>query len=48
MGKVVGYKANVVDTFVGYRFWKNKFGNDYKSNAGSIENQVYVGAAVHF
>ena len=47
-GKVVGYQANKIDTFVGYRHWFNKFGNDHKLTAGSVENQIYVGTAVHF
>ena len=47
-GKLVGLKANTVDTFVGYRHWNNKFGNDSKLVTGSIENQIYVGTAVHF
>ncbi len=48
-GKVVGYQANKIDTFVGYRYWLNKFGNDGKapSAGGAIENQIYVGAAYH-
>ncbi|MEN9709595.1 MAG: putative signal peptide protein [Pseudomonadota bacterium] len=48
-GKVVGYQANKIDTFVGYRYWLNKFGNDSKaaSAGGAIENQVYVGLAYH-
>ncbi len=46
-GKLAGLKANTVDTFVGYRFWKNKFGNNYKNLPGAIENQIYVGAAFH-
>jgi hypothetical protein len=48
LGKVVGYKANMVDAFVGYRHWNNKFGNDSKIVKGSIENQIYLGTAVHF
>lgn len=47
-GKVIGYQANKIDTFVGYRHWLNKFGNNHSSLAGSVENQIYVGTAVHF
>jgi nucleoside-specific outer membrane channel protein Tsx len=48
-GKIVGYQANKVDTFVGYRYWLNKFGNDSQraSAGGAIENQIYVGLAYH-
>ncbi len=48
-GKVVGYQANKVDTFVGYRYWMNKFGNPSKNTngGGTIENQIYVGLAYH-
>ena len=46
-GKLVGYQANKIDTFVGFRHWRNKFGNNSKTTAGSIENQIYVGVAYH-
>ncbi len=49
-GKVVGYQANKIDTFVGHRYWLNKFGNDAKVRTGAggaIENQIYVGVAYH-
>jgi len=50
-GKVVGYQPNKIDTFVGYRYWLNKFGNDSKiktyATGGMIENQIYVGLAYH-
>ncbi len=49
VGKLAGYKANTIDTFVGYRYWLNKFGNASKDvkSGGTIENMVYVGAAFH-
>jgi hypothetical protein len=51
VGKIAFNKANTIDTFVGYRYWLNKFGNPSKNVAGgsggAIENQVYVGAAFH-
>jgi hypothetical protein len=40
-GKVAFGKAKTIDTFVGYRYWLNKFGSM------AIENQIYVGAAFH-
>lgn len=48
-GKVAFNKAKTVDTFVGYRYWQNKFGNPSKGGqtGGTIENQVYLGLAVH-
>jgi len=48
-GKVAFGKAKTIDTFVGYRYWLNKFGNDHKlpASGGAIENQIYVGAAFH-
>lgn len=47
VGKLANGKANVVDVFLGYRYWKNKFGSNYKITPGSIEQQLYVGLAVH-
>ena len=48
-GKVAFNKPKTIDTFVGYRYWLNKFGNDHKLPfaGGAIENQIYVGAAFH-
>jgi hypothetical protein len=48
-GKIAFNKANTIDTFIGYRYWLNKFGNPSKSgtNGGTIENQIYLGAAFH-
>ena len=48
-GKVAFNKAKTIDTFVGYRYWLNKFGSDHTlpGAGGAIENQVYVGAAFH-
>lgn len=49
VGKLAWGKANSVDAFVGYRYWLNKFGNASKggNTGGTIENQIYVGAAFH-
>ncbi len=48
-GKVAFGKAKTIDTFVGYRYWLNKFGNPSHggNTGGTIENQIYVGAAFH-
>jgi hypothetical protein len=50
VGKIAFNKANMIDTFVGYRYWLNKFGNNSKNPngaGGAIENQIYIGAAFH-
>jgi len=48
-GKLAFDRKNTIDTFVGYRYWLNKFGNPSKggTTGGTIENQIYVGAAFH-
>jgi hypothetical protein len=57
MGKLVWALPGIWDTFVGYRYWYNKFGTDH--NAGlfslanfapntSIESTVFVGTTYHF
>ncbi|MBX9739570.1 MAG: hypothetical protein K2X62_05850 [Beijerinckiaceae bacterium] len=47
IGKLAFGKANMVDAFLGYKYWRNKFGNNYRTNAGSIENQIFFGLAWH-
>lgn len=49
LGKLAYNKPNTIDAFVGYRYWLNKFGNASRNitSGGTIENQVYVGAAFH-
>lgn len=47
LGKVAFDRPNVLDVFVGYQYWYNKFGNDHRVVAGSIESTVLLGFAVH-
>lgn len=51
-GKLVADRPNLIDVFVGYRFWLNKFGNNpYPPNGpplpGTMESTFYVGVAWH-
>jgi hypothetical protein len=55
LGKIYWNKAGLWETFVGYRFWYNKFGTDH--NAGlfsvvspntSIESTAFFGTTYHF
>jgi hypothetical protein len=48
-------KAGVVDVYVGYRYWYNKFGTDHNAPVfsvaapgTSIESTVYTGISYHF
>jgi nucleoside-specific outer membrane channel protein Tsx len=47
VGKFMGQKEHVVDAFVGYKYWYNKFGVNHNALSGAIEQTVYLGAAVH-
>lgn len=49
VGKLAADKGDLVDVFAGYRYWVNKFGNDYKADrtGGALERTVYVGFALH-
>jgi len=52
LGKIAFNKAHVLDLFVGYKYWYDKFGNiaNYKNPAytpGSFESQVFAGVALH-
>jgi hypothetical protein len=56
-GKLVWGKPGIWDTYVGYRYWMNKFGTDHNaplftSPLGapntSIESTAYVGTTYHF
>jgi hypothetical protein len=55
--KVFWGKPGIWDTYVGYRYWYNKFGTDHNAPlftaplgapATSIESSVYVGTTYHF
>jgi hypothetical protein len=57
VGKLYWNKAGIWETFVGYRYWMNKFGTDHNfigfnsasvGGDSSLENTVYVGATYHF
>lgn len=47
IGKLAFNTPNTVDVFVGYQYWYNKFGNDHRIVAGSIESTVLLGVAIH-
>jgi hypothetical protein len=47
LGKVVANRANLWDAYVGYRYWRNKFGNDDTILPFAKEETVYVGVAWH-
>jgi hypothetical protein len=49
VGKLAAGKADLVDLFGGYRYWINKFGNDYRMDAtgGGLERTWYIGMALH-
>jgi hypothetical protein len=53
--KVFWGKSGIWDTYVGYRYWYNKFGTDHNailfaqaSPGSSIESTAYVGTTYHF
>jgi hypothetical protein len=53
--KVFWGKPGIWDTYVGYRYWYNKFGTDHNAPlfsviapGTSIESSVYVGTTYHF
>jgi hypothetical protein len=52
LGKVAFNKPHLVDAFVGYKYWYDKFGNiaNFKNPAytpGSYESQFFAGVALH-
>ena len=49
LGKLAGNKGDLVDVFVGYRYWQNKFGNNHSLDltGGSTESTAYLGLALH-
>ncbi len=48
LGQVVLNKPKVVDAFIGFEYWLNKFGNDHNKVPGSLAYSPFIGAAVHF
>lgn len=47
VGKLAAQRANWIDTFVGYRYWRNKFGSDSAIEHPANESTVYLGMAWH-
>jgi len=49
-GKLIMDKPNVLDFYVGFQYWLNKFGNDHTlpGNSGSVAETVFTGIAFHF
>jgi hypothetical protein len=50
VGDLIGYKPRVLDAFVGFKYWWNKFGNNHVKygNVADIETTPYFGVGVHF
>lgn len=40
-------RKNFMTAYVGYQYWKNKFGNNYKTNVGAVERTVTIGLDWH-
>ena len=47
IGKLVYNQPNKVDAFIGFQYWRNKFGNDQRSLAGAEEKSFLAGFAFH-
>jgi hypothetical protein len=54
-GKLAWNKSGIWETYVGYRYWSNKFGTDHNapvfaqaSPGTSIESTAYIGTTYHF
>jgi len=49
LGKLASNRPDLVDVFVGYRYWQNKFGSDHTLDltGGSTESTAYLGMALH-
>jgi hypothetical protein len=50
LGALTMNKPNMLDTYVGFQYWLNKFGNDHTlpGNSGSVAETVFFGFTVHF
>ncbi|WP_043702224.1 hypothetical protein [Methylobacterium sp. 4-46] len=47
VGKLIYDKPNRVNVFVGFQYWRNKFGNDQSRVPGSEEKAFLAGVAFH-
>ena len=47
VGKLVYDQPNKVDAFVGFQYWRNKFGNDAARTPGAEEKTLLAGFAFH-
>jgi hypothetical protein len=47
-GQLIMGKPNFLDTYVGFQYWMNKFGNDHTKVSGAVAETVFVGMAIHF
>ena len=47
VGKLVYDQPNKVDAFIGFQYWRNKFGNDAAKTAGAEEKTFLAGFAFH-
>ena len=48
IGDLVWHKPRILDGFIGYQYWLNKFGNNHNNVTGSEESTPFFGVAVHF
>ncbi|ACB82449.1 conserved hypothetical protein; putative signal peptide [Methylorubrum populi BJ001] len=47
VGKLVWDRPNRLDAFIGFQYWRNKFGNDQRFVPGSEEKTFLAGISVH-
>ena len=47
VGKLVYDQPNKVDAFIGFQYWRNKFGNDAATTPGAEEKTFLAGFAFH-
>lgn len=48
LGQLIFKKPHLLDGFVGWQYWLNKFGNNHTNVVGSLESTPYFGIGVHF
>lgn len=48
LGAVAFNKPHLLDAFIGFEYWLNKFGNEHTKVPGSLAYSPFIGTAVHF
>jgi hypothetical protein len=48
VGKLIGIDRHIIEAGVGWQYWYNKFGNDHKTNAGTIESTPFLEVSYRF